>query len=66
MLQCRCILEQLERLRSENSPHCPMITHTIEPYQIPSQKIWKECKQNCRIFFKVKTEKLEKLAKNWT
>ena len=28
-------LEQLERLRSENTPHCPMITHTIDSYQIP-------------------------------
>ena len=35
-------LEQLERLRSENTPHCPMITHTIDSYQTPSQKIWKE------------------------
>ena len=31
-------LEQLERLRSENTPHHPMITHTIDSYQIPSQK----------------------------
>ena len=27
-------------------------------------QIWKEYKQNCRFFFKVKAEKLEKLAKN--
>ena len=27
-------------------------------------QIWKECKQNCRFFFKVKPEKLEKNAKN--
>ena len=27
-------------------------------------QIWKECKQNCIFFFKVKAEKLEKLAKN--
>ena len=31
-------LEQLERLRSEDSPHRLMITHTIESYWIPSQK----------------------------
>ena len=31
-------LEQLERLRSENTPHRLMITHTIDSYQIPSQK----------------------------
>ena len=30
-------LEQLEHLRSEDTPHCPMITHTILPYWIPSQ-----------------------------
>ena len=58
-------LEQLERLRSEDTPRRPMITHTIDQfilnpksilltssYQIPSQN-------------KVKAEKLEKLAKNW-
>ena len=27
-------------------------------------QIWKEYKQNCRIFFKVKSEKFEKFAKN--
>ena len=32
-------LEQLERLRSENDPHRPMITHTINSYQIPNQII---------------------------
>ena len=26
--------------------------------------MWKECKQNCRFFFMVKAEKLEKFAKN--
>ena len=31
-------LEQLERLSSEDTPHCLMITHTIESYWIPSQK----------------------------
>ena len=31
-------LEQLERLRSEDTPHRLMITHTIESYWIPSQK----------------------------
>ena len=32
------ILEQLERLRPKNTPHRPMITHTIDSYQIPSKK----------------------------
>ena len=31
-------LEQLERLRSEDTPSRLMITHTIESYWIPSQK----------------------------
>ena len=31
-------LEQLERLRSEDTPWRLMITHTIESYWIPSQK----------------------------
>ena len=31
-------LEQLERLRSEDTPRRLMITHTIESYWIPSQK----------------------------
>ena len=31
-------LEQLERLCSEDTPRCLMITHTIESYWIPSQK----------------------------
>ena len=31
-------LEQLERMRSEDTPRRLMITHTIESYWIPSQK----------------------------
>ena len=31
-------LEQLERLRSEDTPRPLMITHTIESYWIPSKK----------------------------
>ena len=31
-------LEQLERLRSEDTPRRLMITHTIESYWIPNQK----------------------------
>ena len=34
----RCKLEQLERLRSEDTPRRLMITRTIESYWIPSQK----------------------------
>ena len=38
---CSCLarkLEQLERLRSEDTPRRLLITHTIESYWIPSQK----------------------------
>ena len=46
-------LEQLERLRSEDTPAAPWLpTLLTNSYQIPSQN-------------KVKTEKLDKLAKNW-
>ena len=31
-------LEQLQRLRSEDTPRRRMITHTIESYWIPSHK----------------------------
>ena len=31
-------LEQLKRLRPENTTHSPMITHIIDSYQIPSKK----------------------------
>ena len=31
-------LEQLERLRSENTHRRPMITHTIDSFQIPNQE----------------------------
>ena len=34
-------LEQLERLRSEDTPHQLMIGHTIESYWIQSQKMTK-------------------------
>ena len=30
--------KKLERLRSEDTPHRLVITHTIESYWIPSQK----------------------------
>ena len=30
-------LEKLEYLRSEDTPRCPMITHNIDSYWIPSQ-----------------------------
>ena len=38
VIEHQCKLEQLERLRSEDTPRRLMITHTIESYWIPSQK----------------------------
>ena len=29
-------IEQLEHLRSEDTPRCPMINHSIDTYWIPS------------------------------
>ena len=57
-------LEQLERLRSEDTPRRPMITHTIDqfilkPKSIPLTSSYRIPSQN-----KVKAEKLEKFAKN--
>ena len=46
------ILEQLERLHSEDTPHRLMITHTIESYWIPSQKRTKSKLKNlAKLFF---------------
>ena len=42
-------LEQLERLRSEDTPRRLMITHTIESYWIPSQKMTKSKLQISKI-----------------
>ena len=39
-------LEQLERLRSEDTPRRLMITHTIESYWIPSQKNYRSRTEN--------------------
>ena len=50
--------EQLERLRSEDTPRRLMITHTIDQFILLTSSYWIPS-QN-----KVKGEKLEKLAKN--
>ena len=42
-------LEQLERLHSEDTPRRLMITHTIESYWIPSQKMTKSKLQILKI-----------------
>ena len=45
----QCQLEQLERLRSEDTPRRLMITRTIESYWIPSQKMTKSKLQILKI-----------------
>ena len=52
-------LEQLERLRSEDTPCRLMITHTIESYWIPSQMKTKWNLQISRIRQNFKFLKLE-------
>ena len=47
-------LEQLERLRSEDTPRRLMITHTIESYWIPSQKMTKSKLQICLLVLKIR------------
>ena len=60
---CRKQLEQLERLRSEDTPRRPKITHTIDQFILnPKSKLltssYRIPSQN-----KMKAEKLEKFAK---
>ena len=50
-------LEQLEHLRSEDTPRRLMITHTIESYWIPSQK---KTKSKLQIF-----KKIAKISNFW-
>ena len=47
-------LEQLERLRSEDTPRRLMITHSIESYWIPSQKMTKSKLQILKICHNLK------------
>ena len=58
-------LNKLERLRSEDTPRRPMITHTIDqfilnPISILLTNLYRIPSQN-----KVKAEKLEKNPKTW-
>ena len=57
-------LEQLGRLRSEDTPRRPMITQKLltSSFWIPIPYYWPV---HIRSQVKVKAEKLEKLAKNW-
>ena len=58
-------LEQLERLRSEDTPRRPMITHTIDQFSLNPKSILLTSSYQIPNQNKVKVEKLEKIAKNW-
>ena len=57
-------LEQLERLRSEDTPRRPMITHTIDQFILNPKSIILTSSYRIPSQNKVKAEKLEKFAKN--
>ena len=57
-------LEQLERLRSEDTPLRPMITHTIDKFILNPKSILLTSSYRIPSQNKVKAEKLEKIAKN--
>ena len=58
-------LEQLERLRSEDTLRRPMITHAIDQFILNPKSILLTSLYRIPSWNKVKAEKLEKLAKNW-
>ena len=58
-------LEQLERLRSEDTPRHPMITHTIDQFILNPKSILLTSSYQIPRQNKVKAEKLQKFAKNW-
>ena len=58
-------LEQLERLRSEDTPRRPMITHTIDQFILNPKSILMTSSYRIQSQNKVNAKKLEKLAKNW-
>ena len=57
-------LEQLERLRSEDTPRRPMITHTIDQFILNPKSILMTSSYRIPSQNKVKAKKLEKLPKN--
>ena len=57
-------LEQLERLRSEHTPRCPMITHTTDQFILNPKSILLTSSYRIISQNKVKAKKLEKIAKN--
>ena len=58
-------LEQLERLRSEDTPRRPMITHTIDQFILNPKSILLTSSYRIPSQNKVKAKKLEKLVKNF-
>ena len=58
-------LEQLERLRSEDTPCCPMITHTIDQFILNPKSILLTSSYRFISQNKVKAKKFEKFAKNY-
>ena len=56
-------LEQLERLRSEDTPRRPMITHIIDQFILNPKSILITSSYRIPSQNKVKAKKLEKLAK---
>ena len=62
----QCKLEQLECLRSEDTPRRPMITHTIDQFVLNPKSILLTSSYRIPSEKKLKAEKLEKLAKNWS
>ena len=55
-------LEQLERLRSEDTPRHPMITHTIDQFILNPKSILLTSSYRIPSENKVKAEKLENFA----
>ena len=58
-------LEQLERLRFEDTPRRPMITHTMDQFVLNPKSILLTSSYRIPSQNKVKAEKWEKCAKNW-
>ena len=58
-------LEQLERLRSEDTPRRHMITHTIDQFILNPKSILLTSSYEIPSKHKIKAEKFEKFAKTW-
>ena len=55
-------LEQLERLRSEDTPRCPVITHTIDQFVLNPKSILLTSSYRMPSQKKVKAEKIRKVC----